>query len=90
MVNALMPLAHSAWGRLCRTSAVVEATTDKNTPPNNSPDASTTGQADVSAGSSVATPNKAFSRANASPPRLRSSRPAHTRDEATTARPSSA
>ena len=90
MVNALIPLAHSACGRLCRTSAVVEATTDKNTPPNSRPDPSTTGHAPVMAGKMVATPSSAFSRARASPPRLRSSSPAHTRDDATTASPSSA
>lgn len=90
MVNALMPLAQSACGRLCRTSAVVDATTDRNTPPNSSPEASTTGQAPVSAGSTVATPSSAFSRASASPPRLRSSSPAQMRDDSTTASPSSA
>ena len=37
MVNALMPTGQCATGRLCRTSAVVDATTDKNTAPNNAP-----------------------------------------------------
>ncbi len=64
MVNALMPAPHAAGGRLCRTSAVVEATSDKNTAPNSRPEASTTGQAEVSAGSTVARPSKAHSSAN--------------------------
>ena len=41
MVNAAMPAGQAAGGRLCRTSAVVEATTDRNTLPNSAPDANT-------------------------------------------------
>src|SRR5690606_18589733 len=37
MVNAAMPPDHSGAGRLCRTSAVVDATTERNTAPNSSP-----------------------------------------------------
>ena len=40
--------------------------------------------------STVATPSRALSRASASPPRLRSSKPAQMREDSTTARPSSA
>ncbi len=58
-VNALMPVAQALCGRLCRTSAVVDATTDKNTPPNSRPEASTTGHAEVSAGSTVANAEQA-------------------------------
>ena len=50
IVKALMPAAHSEAGRLCRTSAVVDATTERNTPPNSRPDSSTSGHAVVSAG----------------------------------------
>ena len=90
MVKALMPAGHWAVGRLCRTSAVVEATTDRNTPPNSRPDASISGQAVNSAGNTVATPRSALSKARAPPPWARSSKPAHRRLEATTATPSRA
>ena len=89
MVKALMPAAHCACGRLWRTKAVVDATTDRNTAPNSSPDASTTGHAPVSAGRMVATPSSAFSSASAPPPWARCSRPAQMRADATTASPSS-
>ncbi len=85
-----MPLAHPVGSRLRRTSAVVEATTDRNTPPNNAPDASSSGSQCVSAGSTIATPSKPFSSASASPPAARSSSPAQMRDDAITATPSSA
>ena len=85
-----MPAAHCAPGRLCRTRAVVLATTDRNTAPNNRPEASSSGQALVSAGTMAATPSSAFSRASAWPLRCRSSRPAQMREDATTANPSSA
>jgi hypothetical protein len=68
MVKALMPAAHCEGGRLWRTSAVVEATTDKNTPPNNSPEANTSGQALNTAGMTAATPSKPLSKANGCPP----------------------
>ena len=88
MVKALMPAAHCALGRLCRTKAVVDATSDKNTAPNSRPEASTTGHAAVSAGSTVARPSRALSSASAPPPWARSSRRAQMRADATTARPS--
>ena len=89
-VKVPMPAAHWLGGRLWRTSAVVEATTDRNTPPNSRPETITSGQAVVTAGSSVATPSNAFSSASAWPFLWRSSRPAQMRDEAITASPSSA
>ena len=85
-----MPAAHCASGRLCRTSAVVDATTDRNTAPNSRPEASTTGQAPVSTGSTVASPSRPLSSASAPPPRARSSSPAQMREEASTASPSKA
>ena len=90
IVNALMPAPQAAWGKLCRTNAVVDATSDKNTATNNRPDASTTGQEEVSAGNSVANPNRPLSKASTWPPLYLSSRPAQMRDEATTAAPSKA
>ena len=44
--------------------AVVEATKDKNTPPNKMPDNSNIGHAEVKAGKSVAKPSKAFKMAS--------------------------
>ena len=85
-----MPVAHCAAGRLWRTSAVVEATTDRNTAPNSKPETSVTGHAALSTGSKVATPSRALSTACGWPPRKRSSRPAQSRDEATQATPSKA
>ena len=88
MVKALMPAAHWLCGRLCRTSAVVLATSDKNTPPNITPDNSTSGHTLVMAGINVAQPSSAFKTASACPPLNRSSKPAQTRDDAMTATPS--
>ena len=85
-----MPAAHCACGRLWRTKAVVDATTDRNTAPNSSPEVSTSGHARVSAGKIVATPSSAFNSASAPPPLARFSSPAQMRADATTARPSSA
>ena len=68
MVKALMPAAHWLCCRLWRTSAVVLATTDKNTPPNSSPDSNTNGHMAVSAGSTQAMPSSKFSIASACPP----------------------
>ncbi len=59
-VNALMPAGQSCADKLCRTKAVVDATTDKNTPPKTMPDSNTTGHALVNAGRIVAAPSKAF------------------------------
>ena len=59
MVKALMPAAHWLCGKLWRTMAVVLATTDKNTPPNITPDSKTKGQAAVSASKTVAQPSSA-------------------------------
>jgi len=74
---------------LWRTKAVVDATSERNTAPNNNPDASTTGHAPVSTGSSVATPSSALSSASAPPPLALSSSRAQMRADAITARPSS-
>ena len=63
-----MPEAHCAAGKLCFTMAVVDATTDKNTAPNKTPDNNMAGHAEVKAGMSVATLNNAFKMANAWPP----------------------
>src|SRR5690606_32820083 len=89
IVNALMPPAHSAAGRLWRTSAVVDATSDRNTLPNSSPDAKTATGCALSTGNTVASASRPLSSASASPPRQRCSTPAHSHDEATTPRPSS-
>ena len=87
-VKAPMPEAHCALGRLCRTSTVVDATTDRNTAPNSRPDASNSGQEPPSAGSRVATPSKAFNSACGRPSLKRSSKLAHRRGDTTTATPS--
>jgi hypothetical protein len=70
--------------------AVVEATTDKKTPPNNTPDTSIMGQEDEMAGMSVAKLSNAFRIARDWPPRYRFNKPAQTLEEATTARPNMA
>ena len=85
-----MPLAHWFCGRLCRTSAVLEATIDRNTPPNTMPDNIKTVKLLDTAGTSVAIPNKPLSKAMARPPFSRSSKRAQTREDAITARPSTA
>jgi hypothetical protein len=68
-VKTLIPDAHKVGGKLCFTMAVVEATTDKNTPPNMTPDKSIMGRALVSTGINVATLSNTFKMANAWPPR---------------------
>jgi hypothetical protein len=68
MVKALMPLPQSDGGKLCRTNAVVDATKDKNTAPNSSPDTNITAQWALSVGNSVAKPNRALSKASTWPP----------------------
>ena len=42
-----MPFAHADCGKLCRTKAVVDATIDKNTPPNNMPEKTNAGNQSV-------------------------------------------
>ena len=69
MVKTLMPWAQREDGRLWRTSAVVEATTERNTPPNSSPETSATGAEALSTGSKVATPSSPLSSACGCPPR---------------------
>ena len=64
MVKALMPLPQAAGAKLCRTSAVVDATSDKNTPPNSRPEHRITAQWALRVGNRVARPNKALSSAN--------------------------
>ena len=49
MVNAAMPAGQAAGAVLCRTSAVVEATSDRNTAPKSSREANTTGGQALSA-----------------------------------------
>ena len=49
-VKALMPVAHCAGAVLCRTSAVVDATTDRNTAPTRSPEAMTLGRVAIATG----------------------------------------
>ena len=56
MVKALMPLPQAAGSKLCRTNAVVDATKDRNTAPNSSPDAKITAQWALKVGNSVAKP----------------------------------
>ena len=63
-----MPAAHALGARLWRTSAVLEATMDKKTPPNSSPETTIREKLCVSAGNITAKPNKAFKRAMAPPP----------------------
>ena len=75
---------------MCRTNAVVDATTDKNTAPKSKPDTSTTDHHWVSAGRMVATPNKAFSVASGRPSWCLSSKRAQMRLDAITATPSKA
>ena len=90
IVNAAIPVGQSDARVLCRTSAVVEATTDKNTAPNNTPENNSAGHTEVSAGSSTAAPNSAFRVAKARPLLCRANKPAQMREEATTASPSNA
>ena len=90
MVNAPIPAAHWLAGKLWRTSAVVDATTDRNTAPDNNPDTSTSGHASLIAGNMVATPDKALSSASGRPSLQRSSNQAHNCGDAITATPSSA
>ena len=78
----------SRKARLWRTSEVVEATSDRKTAPNSSPDANTASGLTLSTGSSVAIASSALSRASALPPRDRCRSRAHSHDEATTAAPS--
>ena len=85
-----MPAGQSCAYKLCRTSAVVDATTDKKTPPKTMPDSNTTGHALVNAGRIVAVPSNAFNVANARPLLCLSSKLAHTRKDAMQATPSSA
>ena len=89
MVKAPMPAAHCAGGRLWRTSAVVEATRDRNTAPNKAPDANTATGCALTTGSSVATASSPLSKASGCPPLKRCSSPAHSHDDATTPSPSS-
>ncbi len=63
IVKAPMPPAQAAGGRLCRTSAVVEATTDRKTLPNSAPDANTASGCALSTGSAVATASKRIQQA---------------------------
>ena len=90
MVKALIPVAHWDAGRLCRTKAVLDATTDKNTAPNNRPEAITATALGVNAGTMVARPNKAFRMAKAPPALARLSKPDHKRDDTKTAHPNKA
>jgi len=55
VVNPLMPADHACGGRLWRTSAVVEATTDRNTAPKSMREANTAKSALLRMGTSVAT-----------------------------------
>jgi hypothetical protein len=88
--NNPIPAGHAAGGRLCRTSAVVAATTDRKTLPNSAPEAkAATGWA-LSTSSSVASASRPFSSASGRPSRWRCSRPAHSQDEAITPAPSKA
>ena len=64
-VNALIPLGQLLGATLCLTSAVVEATKDKNTAPNNRPDKNITKNIEVIAGNSVAKESKALKMAKA-------------------------
>ena len=86
IVNAPMPAGHAAGGRLWRTSAVVDATSERNTRAEQQrPRRTTASGCALSTGSSVATASSAFSIASDSPPRKRCSRPAHSHDDAITA-----
>ena len=89
-VKTLMPAAHCDGTRLCFTMAVVEATTDKKTPPNNKPETSIMGHALEITRMTVATLSKAFKIDKDCPPRYRFNKPAQILDEATTASPSKA
>ena len=64
-VNALMPFAQAVCGKLCRTKAVVDATTDKNTPPKITPDKIKAGSQAVTAGITIAQPSKKLRKAKA-------------------------
>ena len=85
----LKPDGQTAASQLWRTSAVVDATTDRNTAPNKAPEAKTATGCDDSTGSSVASASRPLSSDSGRPPRWRCSRPAHSHDEATTPAPSS-
>ena len=84
IVKAAMPAGHGAGGRLWRTSAVVEATSDRKTAPNSRPEANTASGCVLSTGSSVASASSALRSASDSPPRKRCSIPAQSHDEAMT------
>jgi hypothetical protein len=88
MVKAAMPPGHAAAGRLWRTSAVVDATTERKTPPNSAPEANTTSGAALSTGINVATASRPLNRASGPPLRWRCSSPAHSHDDAITPAPS--
>ena len=68
MVKALMPLIQASGARLCRTRAVVEATTDRKVAPNSTPDTMASSGWVDSTGSSVARPSSALRMASACPP----------------------
>ena len=90
MVKAAMPRAQPAGGRLWRTKAVVEATTDRKVAPNSAHDSPIARTFDPATGIAVATASSAFSSASAWPPRKRCSTSAHSQDDATVHSPSSA
>src|ERR1700761_3494293 len=88
-VNTLIADDQDCCGRLCRTSTVVDATAESSTAPKATPETNTIGTAAVSAGKIETAPAMALKIASDSPPLKRSSIGAQSRDDATTATPSS-